>query len=53
MAAVIMNQSFHLQFASSLGHALATNTEIVGDLLLCYRQIITRQTIKTQQEPAA
>lgn len=50
---LILNQSLRLKFSGSFGHALAADTQIVGDPLLRYHQIIIWQTIKTQQEPAA
>src|SRR5579859_1469772 len=53
MTAAVPDQAQGLQLAGRVGHAFAAYTEHVGDQLLRHRQLIRRQPVEAQEQPAA
>ena len=53
MPAAVANHAELLQLAGRFGHAFAAHAEHVGDQFLRHVQLVRRQTIQAQQQPAA
>jgi hypothetical protein len=52
-ATAVVNQSIILQLACCLGHALPPHPQHVCDQFLGHAQLIGRQAVQTEQQPAA
>ena len=52
-SSLVRNDPHFLQFQRRMGHALATHTEHVRNEFLRHGQVVVRQTVHGQQQPAA